>query len=103
MIVPGPQTFSSATSSGIQHVYLLLLLLHTLAASFIWGINTLFLLDAGLNNAQAFGANAFFTAGMLVFEVPTGVVADTGGRRLSYLLGTFTLAASTMLYLGMWY
>jgi MFS family permease len=95
--------FSPATSSGIQHVYLLLLLLHTLAASFIWGINTLFLLDAGLNNAQAFAANAFFTAGMVVFEVPTGVVADTRGRRLSYLLGTFTLAVSTMLYLALWY
>jgi MFS family permease len=94
--------FSPVTSSGVQHVYLLLLLLHTLAASFIWGINTLFLLDAGLNNAQAFGANAFFTAGMMVFEIPTGVVADTRGRRLSYLLGTFTLAASTMLYLAMW-
>src|ERR671919_1303593 len=96
-------TFSPATSSGVQYVYLLLLLLHTLAASFIWGINTLFLLDAGLTNAQAFGANAFFTAGMVVFEVPTGIVADTRGRRLSYLLGTFTLAASTMLYLAMWY
>ena len=96
-------SFSPVTSSGVQHVYLLLLLLHTLAASFIWGINTLFLLDAGLNNTQAFGANAFFTAGMMVFEVPTGVVADTRGRRLSYLLGTFTLAASTMLYLAMWY
>ena len=87
----------------MQHVYLLLLLLHTLAASFIWGINTLFLLDAGLNNAQAFGANAFFTAGMVVFEVPTGIVADTRGRRTSYLLGTFTLAVSTLLYLAMWY
>lgn len=47
----------------VQRIYLLLTLLSTLAASFIWGINTLFLLDAGLNNAQAFGANAFFTAG----------------------------------------
>jgi MFS family permease len=95
--------FALTTAGGVQRVYLLLLLLHTLAASFIWGINTLFLLDAGLNNTQAFGANAFFTAGMVVFEVPTGVVADTGGRRLSYLLGTSTLAASTMLYLAMWY
>src|SRR5262245_3712404 len=96
-------SFSPATASGVKHVYLLLLVLHTLAASFIWGINTLFLLDGGLSNAQAFGANAFFTAGMMLFEVPTGVVADTRGRRLSYLLGTITLALSTMLYLGMWY
>jgi MFS family permease len=86
----------------IQHVYLLLLLFHTLAASFIWGINTLFLLDAGLTNTEAFAANAFFTAGMVIFEVPTGVIADTRGRRTSYLLGTLTLALSTLLYLLMW-
>jgi MFS family permease len=86
----------------VRNVYLLLMLLHTLAASFIWGINTLFLLDAGLSNTQAFTANAFFTAGMVVFEVPTGVVADTRGRRTSYLLGTVTLAISTLLYLLMW-
>ena len=86
----------------IQRIYLLLLLLHTLAASFIWGINTLFLLDAGLSNTEAFAANAFFTAGMVLFEVPTGVVADTRGRRMSYLLGTLTLIVSTLLYLLMW-
>ena len=89
-------------SRHVQRVYLILMLLHTLAASFIWGINTLFLLDAGLSNAQAFSANAFFTAGQVVFEVPTGVTADIRGRRFSYLLGTLTLALSTLLYLLMW-
>ena len=86
----------------VQRTYLLLTLLSTLAASFIWGINTLFLLDAGLNNAEAFAANAFFTAGMVVFEVPTGALADTWGRRTSYLLGAATLLLSTLLYLAMW-
>ena len=86
----------------IQRVYLTLLLLHTLAASFIWGINTLFLLDAGLSNTQAFAANAFFTLGLVLFEVPTGVTADMRGRRFSYLLGTLTLILSTVLYLLMW-
>jgi MFS family permease len=79
-----------------------LLLGNTLAASLIWGINTIFLLDAGLSNVEAFAANAFFTAGMVVFEVPTGVVADTAGRRVSYLLGTVTLAASTLAYVLLW-
>jgi MFS family permease len=87
----------------VQRTYLLLLLLHTLAASLIWGINTLFLLDAGLTATQAFAANAFFTAGMLLFEVPTGVVADRRGRRASYLLGTLTLTVSTLLYVWMWH
>ena len=86
----------------VQRVYLILLLGNTLAASFIWGINTLFLLDAGLSNFEAFAANAFFTVGMVVFEIPTGVVADTVGRKASYLLGTITLAASTALYWLLW-
>ncbi len=91
-----------ATPRSIQRTYLLLLLGNTLAASFIWGINTIFLLDAGLSNLEAFAANAFFTAGMVVFEVPTGIVADTIGRRTSYLLGTLTLAGSSLLYVLLW-
>src|SRR3712207_7613828 len=58
--------------------------------------------DLGLSNLEAFAANAFFTAGMVIFEVPTGVVADTVGRRASYLLGTLTLSISTVLYWLMW-
>ncbi len=90
------------TPRSIQRTYLTLLLGNTLAASFIWGINTIFLLDAGLSNLEAFAANAFFTAGMVLFEVPTGIVADTIGRRTSYLLGTVTLTLSTFLYVALW-
>ena len=87
---------------SVQRIYLVLTLLTTLAASFIWGVNTLFLLDAGLSNAEAFAANAFFSVGQVIFEVPTGVVADTRGRRFSFLLGAGTLLLSTLLYLYMW-
>ncbi len=86
----------------VERTYLALTLLTTLAASFIWGVNTLFLLDAGLSNAEAFAANAFFAVGQVIFEVPTGVVADTRGRRFSFILGAATLLASTLLYLLMW-
>lgn len=90
------------TAQHIQRVYLSLVLGNTLAASFIWGINTIFLLDAGLSNFEAFAANAFFTAGMVLFEVPTGVVADTRGRRVSFMLGSGTLATTTLLYVLLW-
>jgi MFS family permease len=86
----------------VQRTYLLLTLLTTFAASFIWGVNTLFLLDAGLSNAEAFAANAFFAVGQVLFEIPTGVIADTRGRRFSFMLGAATLLASTLLYLAMW-
>jgi MFS family permease len=88
--------------ASIVRTYLTLTLFNTLAASFIWGVNTLFLLDAGLDNAQAFAANAFFTLGQVLFEIPTGVVADARGRRFSYLLGAGTLLLATLLYLFMW-
>ena len=90
-------------SRKVQRTYLTLLLFNTLSASLIWGINTLFLLDAGLSNTEAFTANAFFTAGFVLFEIPTGVVADLRGRRVSYLLGVLTLVLSTLLYLFLWY
>lgn len=89
-------------SLRIYRTYLWLILLSTLSSSFIWGINTLFLLDAGLSITEAFAANAFFTVGQVIFEVPTGVVADTVGRRVSYLLGSITLLLSTAMYLWLW-
>lgn len=75
--------------------------IYTLAASIIWGINTLFLLDAGLSIAQVFIANAAFSVGTLLFEIPTGVVADTVGRRASFLLSIGVLASTTLLYVWM--
>jgi MFS family permease len=99
----GDAMSEGVSATRVQRTYLTLVLLTTLSASLIWGINTLFLLDAGLDNLEAFAANAFFTAGMVLFEVPTGVVADLRGRRLSFLLGTLTLAASTGLYVLLWW
>ena len=75
--------------------------LYTLSAALIWGVNTLFLLDAGLSFFEVFAANAAFSAGMVVFEVPTGVVADTVGRRISFLLSVSVLATTTLLYVAL--
>jgi MFS family permease len=74
---------------------------YTLSAAAIWGVNTLFLLDAGLSFFEVFVANAAFSAGMVVFEVPTGVVADTLGRRVCFLLSVSVLAVTTLLYVGL--
>src|SRR2546422_5899659 len=80
--------------------YLVISGLFTLSASLIWGINTLFLLHAGLSIFEVFVANAAFTAAMALFEIPTGVVADTRGRRISFLLSEATLAVGTLAYVG---
>ncbi len=79
--------------------YYLISALFTLAAALIWGVNTLFLLDAGLDIFGVFLANAAFTAGMVLFEVPTGVLADTVGRRASFLWSVVVLAVTTIGYI----
>ena len=87
-------------SRRVIRAYLVTQGLFTLAASMIWGVNTLFLMDAGLDIFQVMLVNAAFTAGSLIFEVPTGVVADTVGRKTSFMLGILTLIVSTLLYVG---
>jgi MFS family permease len=84
----------------VIRTYLTITGIFTLSASLIWGINTLFLLEAGLSIFEVFVANAAFTAAMALFEVPTGVVADTRGRRISFLLSEATLAVGTLAYVA---
>jgi MFS family permease len=72
----------------------------TLAQSLIWGVNTLFLLSVGLDIFEVMLVNAAYTVAQVIFEVPTGVVADTVGRRVSYLLAVGIILVSTLLYVG---
>lgn len=73
---------------------------YTLATSIIWGVNTLFLASAGLDIFHIMLVNTTFTIGQIIFEVPTGVIADTIGRKAALLLGVATLFVSTLLYVG---
>lgn len=97
-------------SAKVIRVYLMISAVFTLSASVIWGVNTLFLLDAGLDIFEVFIANAAFTLGMVLFEVPTGVVADTTGRRRSFLTSAVILFIGTLGYVigsavdaGLWW
>ena len=88
------------TSRRVMRSYMIIAGLYTLASSIIWGVNTLFLLDAGLDIAEVFLANAAFTVGMVIFEIPTGVLADTSGRRMSFLLSVIVLFFATLGYVA---
>lgn len=93
----------NAASRRVKNAYLVLNLIIWLPTALILGINTLFLLDGGLNNVEAFAANAFYTIGLAVFELPTGMFADTFGRRTSFLTGIGVQLVGNLLYVGMWY
>src|SRR5213593_3196470 len=85
-------------SARIIRTYFAITFLFNLAMSLIWGIDTLFKMGAGLDIMQVLLTNAAFTLGSMVFEIPTGVVADTVGRRASLLLCLGTLFITTLLY-----
>src|SRR5438105_9803209 len=87
-------------SSRIIRTYFAITGLFTLAMSLNWGIDTLFRLGAGVDVHQVLLRNAAFALGSMVFEIPTGVVADTVGRRVSLLLCLVTLFATTLLYVA---
>ncbi len=89
-----------SASREVIRSYLAIAGLFTLAASLIWGVNTLFLLDAGLDILEVFIANSVFTGSMALFEIPTGVLADTRGRRTSFLLSVAVLFIGTLGYVG---
>lgn len=86
------------TPDQVKRRYYAIVGLWNLSASAIWGVNTLFLLNAGLSLYETFVANAFYTAGMVLFEIPTGVLADTRGRRVSFLAAIAVLTVGTLLY-----
>ena len=86
------------TPGRVIRTYLLISGFYTLAASLIWGVNTLFLLEAGLDIFGVFVANAAFTGSMALFEIPTEIVADTRGRRLSFLLSLAIVLIGTLGY-----
>jgi MFS family permease len=88
------------TAQKVVRNYLFLSGIYTLSASLIWGVNTLFLLDSGLDIFEVFLANSVFTGSMALFEIPTGVLADTRGRRASFLLSITVLFIGTMGYVG---
>ena len=105
MISPAPVfKLTPMTPETIRRRYYLLSGANTLAASLIWGVNTLFLMDAGLSLSQVFIVNASFTAAMTLFEIPTGAVADSRGRRVSLQWSSLMLFVGTLGYLaaGTW-
>ncbi len=96
MSAPPPRT---GTSVQIARTYYVIAGVYTLSASLIWGINTIFLLRVGgLTLMEVFLAHAVFTGSLALFEVPTGIVADARGRRLSFLCSVAVLFVGTIAY-----
>ncbi|NTU72143.1 MAG: MFS transporter [Coriobacteriia bacterium] len=89
------------TPRAVIGAYISSSLLFTLATSLIWATNTIFMMQVGgLTIFQVMLVNSIYLVAQAIFEVPTGVIADTLGRKVSYLIGIGTILASTLLYVA---
>jgi MFS family permease len=92
-------TATAYTSKRVVLAYVSTGALFTLATSMIWAINTVFLIDRGhLSLFEVMLVNTAFLIAQALCEVPTGVVADTIGRKASFLLAIAIISVSTVLY-----
>lgn len=86
---------------GMKRVTLTYYLLsggYNLAQFFIWAIYPLFLMSRGLDLFQINAVLATYGITVVLFEVPTGALADVFGRRVAFVLGCAVRGAAYALY-----
>jgi MFS family permease len=84
--------------SRTERTFYLLFGGYSLAQFFLAPVYPLFLLSRGLDLLQINLILAIYLTTIFVFEVPTGALADTAGRRLSFVLGCATRTVAFVLY-----
>lgn len=83
---------------GVVNAYLLLTTIRELSMSFFATTYVLFLINQGLNLFEVNMVNVVFFVTMFVFEIPTGVIADVLGRKISVIAGFFIPAIGMIMY-----
>lgn len=81
-----------------QNIYLGISFLVSLSTGFMLPIYSIFLLAKGLTLFQIGLVNLMFYLGLFVFEIPTGVIADTWGRKISVVISCLVLAGGMYCY-----
>lgn len=81
-------------------LYLILGGMQAFGIAFFSATYSLFLLSRGLNLFEMNLVNAAFMTTLLIAEVPTGAVADTWGRKISYVASTLFYSLSMFAYAG---
>lgn len=80
------------------HIYLILTVITALSTGMVYtALGVYYVTVAGLNPLQLVLVGTMLEATYMLFEVPTGVVADTYSRRLSIIIGMFVIAFAFVL------
>ena len=81
-----------------HHVYYLMTSARSFAIYMVFTLSTLYyVVEAGLNPLQLVLIGTIMELAVLFFEIPTGLVADYFGRKVSVLIGTFLIGSAHLL------
>ncbi len=90
--------FRKSDRSSADLIYLVMSGVTTFASSLMFTTLAVYYVTVvGMNPFQLVLVGTVLECAVLLFEVPTGVVADTFSRRLSVIVGTFILGAAFVL------
>ena len=82
----------------IIRLYLLFTSIIKLALSFVSATCVIFFLSRGLDMFVVSLINLVFFLVLFICEIPTGVIADIFGRKMSFVLSCFLSSASMFIY-----
>ncbi|MBI5254739.1 MFS transporter [Candidatus Falkowbacteria bacterium] len=82
----------------VKRNYLLFTICEEIPHALVFPVYVIFLVDNGMTMAQVGIINFVFMLAIFAFEIPTGVIADYFGRKISVLTGLFFHALSTLIY-----
>ena len=81
-----------------HHVYYLMTSARSFAIYMVFTLSTLYyVVEAGLNPLQLVLIGTIMELAVLFFEIPTGLIADYFGRKVSVLIGTFLIGSAHLL------
>lgn len=83
----------------IIRLYILLSAMGMLSASFFIAIFFVFMTERGLSVAEISIVAFVVMTIMFIFEIPTGIIADIYGRKISYICSCFFMTVSLLIYI----
>lgn len=83
----------------VIQLYILLNTMTTLSLSFFVAIFFIFMTERGLNIAEISIVIFVMMTIVFILEIPTGIIADIYGRKVSYVSSCFFMTISLLLYL----
>jgi|GEM_PF-2638562 len=84
--------------SSVEKSYYGLMFVTKMAVSFLMGTYVVYLMDKGMSLFDCHLINMSMFVALILFEVPTGVIADLFGRKISFVISGLIRGVALLIY-----